>query len=104
MESYNKAKRIISYNRDIVGKLVQFISGHNYFNRHQNLIDGNTDPTCRYCLEEEETTSHLVGNCPALWAKRGQIFYVWTLSTAMPKWGPLQIVTFINSLMDPAGL
>ena len=35
----NKTKKLLVANRDELGRRIQILTGHNYFNRHENLID-----------------------------------------------------------------
>ena len=62
-------------------------------------MDSNIDPTCRFCLEEEETTWHLAAECPALWQNRRDIFYEYIGLDIPPKWNPHQIILFMDSLL-----
>ena len=52
--------------------LAQFMTGHNYMNRHQYLIktnqrhyvpDPEDTPTCPYCGQGEETSEHIIAEC-----------------------------------------
>ena len=50
------------------GKICQFITGHNNLNRHLVLtgVDPEKDAKCTLCGEDEMTSAHVMGNCPAL--------------------------------------
>ncbi len=60
----NKSYEIIKLNRDMLGKCMQFITGHACKNRHQNLVDSMagdgdreiTPPACRLCVERARET------------------------------------------------
>ena len=48
--------------------LVQFMTGHNWLNRHSNLVNGGSDTDseafCRFCQYEiPETSEHLFAQC-----------------------------------------
>src|SRR5207249_12030559 len=52
--------------RDLYGKVLQFITGHNFLNRHSSLIDPTKGNQCRYCEQAQETSWHLCVECPRL--------------------------------------
>ncbi len=63
----SKSYELVKLDRDILGKCMQFITGHARMNRHENLVysaardaDRQVIPTCRLCGHEEETPLHLV--------------------------------------------
>ena len=64
--------------------MVQFITGHNYLNRHEFLINGpddeELDPMCHLCdYNYCQTTAHIIGECPALVEARLEVFGLHTL-------------------------
>ena len=62
--SPSRSKQILLMERPVLGKAIQFLTGHCWMRRHQNIIDGVTDPTCRLCtpspstIEEEGTETY----------------------------------------------
>ena len=57
--------------------MVQIITGHNFFARHNALVNkttGTGEEMCEYCGEEEETTFHLVAECHCFIKPRYLIF------------------------------
>ncbi|KAJ8970474.1 hypothetical protein NQ317_017740 [Molorchus minor] len=42
------------------------LTGHCHLSRHLQLIGIVEDPECRWCLEDEETSSHVLTECPAI--------------------------------------
>jgi len=70
----SKSAIILTQDRKRISWLVQIFTGHNFLNRHDALVDPEKDPTCRLCEEEEETSFHLVAECPALAWLRMQVF------------------------------
>jgi hypothetical protein len=82
-------------------RTVRFITGHCFMNRHNTLIDyGYTAldemiAQCCLCEEEEETTEHLVTECPVLNQARLDNLYAWQLDKP-PPWG-LGLLNFLNT-------
>ena len=59
--------------------LVQFMTGHNFLKRHNNLVNGNLDTHpdsfCSFCDEEvPETTLHVFAQCDRFALIRREIF------------------------------
>lgn len=63
-----KSKVLLRWSRAKYGEFFRWISGHNFLMRHNHLLNPQKypDPTCRACGEEEETSSHLLLECPVL--------------------------------------
>ncbi len=105
-----KSYEIIKLDRDMLGKCMQFITGHARMNRHQNLVDsvaGDGDreitlPTCRLCGNGEETPLHLVTECDeTIWDARriigGQGIYPDPRDPRIAiKWGVEKLVQFLT--------
>ena len=56
--------------RDLFGKLVGLITGHNFYRRHSHLLKEADRPICRLCGFSEETSLHLLVECPLLSTER----------------------------------
>ena len=66
---------ILKMDRVTFSTAVQILTGHNYLRRHNSLTAPDEfNPACRLCLEEEETSLHIVSQCPALASVRNQVF------------------------------
>ena len=77
-----KSQQLLNMSRKTLGKFVQFLTGHNKLRRHKNLQDGINDPySCRLCLEEEESSFHVIAECQATQSLRTKIFDLPTPST-----------------------
>jgi ribonuclease HI len=85
-------KKLLNLNRDTLGTLVQFFTGHNFLRKHQAHTDrGST--LCRLCGIENETTEHIVLRCDPLWWVRTDL-----LMTELPaKWNLNRIKKFIKT-------
>jgi ribonuclease HI len=66
--------QLIRLDRRDFSTAVQLITGHNFMMRHQWKLGETSSPTCRLCEggddDDEESTFHVVAECPALAAKR----------------------------------
>ena len=94
-----KSQQLLNMSRKTLGKLVQFLTGHNKLKRHKNLQDGINDPySCRLCLEEEESSFHVIAECPATQSLRTKIFDLPTHSTLPnpPDWRVSQVARFLK--------
>ena len=67
-----KIKKLVKLERKELNLIVQVCTGHALVSQHISKWTGNEEP-CEMCLEEDETTSHLFYECPALWKKRHEI-------------------------------
>ena len=97
----------LTLGRSRLSVLVQIITGHNFLKRHEALVNENDDAECRLCLEDDETTFHVLAECPALAEPRMQVFGS-TIQAAPLQWTIQELVSFvcrasINHLFDPTG-
>ena len=90
--------------RNNLSRLVQFLTRHNKLKRHRNIQNGVTDPhSCRLCLEEEESSFHVIAECPATLPYRSRIFKLPApaILPNPPDWTVSQVNTFIKE--SPVG-
>ena len=96
---YKKSLQLLKKERNALGRLVQFFTGHNKLKRHRNIQNGVNDPhSCRLCLEEEESSFHIIAECPALQYLRSRVFKLPTPITLPnpPDWTVSQVDGFLN--------
>jgi len=91
----HKSKKLLQLNRTLLGKTVQFLTGHNNLMRHRHLKDNSIDPTCRMCQMKDETSFHVIAECEALWQTRRFIFFETKLSNP-PNWTVCQVTRFLR--------
>jgi hypothetical protein len=62
LQNVTKLKKILNNNTDrqLVGLLVQFITGHCSLRCHAKKSNPFLDPKCRLCLDAPETPIHLI--------------------------------------------
>ncbi len=85
--------------------LVQLITGHNFMRRHSELLNESVSSKCRLCLEEDETSFHIIAECPALALTRLMVFGTHIQSNPLT-WSTSQVLRFlreanIEHLLDP---
>ncbi len=99
-----KSTKLLRLTRNNLSKLVQFLTGHNKLKRHKNLQNGVNDPhPCRLCLEEEESSFHVIAECPATQSVRTRVFELLTPIDLPipPDWDLDQVIRFIRQ--SPVG-
>ena len=87
----NKFISFLKRERHVVGKIVQFITGHCNLRKHQFRIGKNTQPNCSLC-KTWETPWHLVTECPRLNNIRERIFHGIVLQSF--SWTPQLVLRF----------
>ena len=85
---------------------MQIITGHNFLKRHDSLVNKDDDNECRLCLEDTETSFHIVAECPALAEPRLRTFGTLFLKQNALQWSSKEIASFIREasigpLLDP---
>ena len=79
-----------------LGLMVELLSGHNHLGYHKAKVDGDLDPTCRFCKWDLESTFHVVGQCPCLMDWRLQSFKRRFLEESNPTWELKQFINFVR--------
>ncbi len=85
--------------------MIQLITGHNFMKRHEALVQEGGDSECRLCMEDDESSYHVVAECPALAVQRQMIFGKTFLAQPL-LWSIKRLTSFvleasIGSLLDP---
>ena len=99
-----KTSQLLKMKRNNLGRLVQFFTGHNKLQRHKNLQNNVTDMySCRLCEEEEESSFHVIAECPATQIYRSGAFQlpIPTILSNPPKWEVSQVDKFLKE--SPVG-
>ena len=97
-----KSSQLLRRDRNSLGRLIQFLTGHNKLKRHINIQKGVTDPhSCRLCCEEEESSFHVIAECPAMQLYRSEVFKLPTIIPNPPDWTVTQVVKFL--MISPIG-
>ena len=92
-----KSQQLLNMKRTNLSRLVQFFTGHNNLKRHRNIQNGVNDPeSCRLCQEDEESSYHVIAECPAMQYFRSKIFQTPTLLPDPPVWSVKQVSRFLR--------
>ena len=86
-----KAKHVIKLSRSTLSRFVRIISGHNSLFYFRHIVDNEVNPQCRFCLEADETFSHLVNDYPRFIIPRREKFlnqyisndHMWSVQTLL---------------------
>ena len=92
-----KSNILCKLDRKTLGLIVQAITGHNRLKYHESKVNGLEDSSCRFCQWEDETSAHLITECPAFWRSRMDIFGH-TLMDDLPEWKVSQLLIFIKKI------
>jgi len=92
-----KSREILRWSREKYGEFFRWVSGHNFLRRHNHLLNPEKypDPICRACGEEEETSSHLILECPVLGEARFRILGQ-HLFRELNEWEPQKLYQMIE--------
>jgi hypothetical protein len=58
--------RLLSFNRTQIRVVIGLLTGHNTLRRHLHIMGLCSDPICRKCGAEEETSVHILCECEVL--------------------------------------
>ena len=69
----NETKYLLRMSRIEIARTIGIITGHDLLNKQSFRTGFVISPDCRYCEEEEETSVHLIGECPVFMKRRREI-------------------------------
>ena len=97
-----KFKKLTNYGRHSIGRLIQFITGHAFLRRHNNIVaygskDNDGNNSCRLCKESvEETPHHIITECDDLTEWRNAYFFTRKLNKYEYNWNLYQMTGFLS--------
>lgn len=62
------SRKILHLEREQIGQLIRWLTGHNFLRRHCQIVDPDTyqGNKCRLCRLDSETAEHIIAECMAL--------------------------------------
>ena len=97
--SLKTAKFCLQLTKVNIRKLVGIWTGHCRLNKHLHILGIVSDPTCRGCLEEDETAEHVLCYCPALSSIRDKVLGdPWPSMADLSGASPAVILELINAV------
>ena len=76
----------------------QLLTGHAALNYHLSKVNRTVNPICPLCEAEEESVSHLLGQCPMLGKLRAEYFdtYYTTASDIVDRYNLRRIISYVH--------
>jgi len=95
------SRNILGLNREEIGRIIRWLTGHNFLRRHANIINPihYSNPKCRLCGMDEETSSHILTDCMALDFERFQLMKSGHLPHPY-RWKLKQVSNFLEKFGD----
>ncbi|KAL7725069.1 hypothetical protein ACLKA6_010343 [Drosophila palustris] len=69
----NQSKRMVELRKSDLRILTGYLSGHSSLRYHLKKLNLSETDTCRFCELEQETSEHVLCECPALCRSRLRI-------------------------------
>ena len=96
-----RAVLLLQNDRDLLGRLVRFLTGHAFLRHHNAVVLHNTnrppgDNSCRLCEnpDTDETPHHIITECDRLIQWRVSTLGAYLLDQ-FPKWDPKDLAKFL---------
>ena len=98
-----RSSKFMELSRDVLGKVVRFLTGHAFLRRHNAVVDQGVCPphgdvSCRVCKDPimEETPHHLITECEPLSTWRLDTMHFIFLDPEVPVWEPQGLIKFLG--------
>ena len=90
---------LIKLNRMELGTAIAMLTGHNRLKKHEAIVNqDDKDSLCRFCLEDDESAWHIIGECPALTSVRRDSFQtILGILENPPQWKTTQFLSFLRN-------
>ena len=93
-----RGREICKLSRENCAQIIRWITGHNFLRRHQGLVDDEAALLCQVCQEEEETSSHIITECPGFRTLRnGYLGQPLNSAELDEKWKVFDLNNFLNN-------
>ena len=97
MTNSAKSKRLVKLDRKSLGYIVQLITGHNRLRYQESLMNHEVSSLCRVGCKVDETSWHIVCECPAFWQLRAEVFNTYHDIRSPLKWSAKQIMKLVRN-------
>ena len=104
---FNDWKMLLKYDKNVLGRLVRFVTGHCFLRRHNAIIASGINPPprdeqifpqlCRLCGEEDETAIHIIAECNAFCEWRYSTLDEPLLDLFNPGWTVCGLAKFLTN-------
>ena len=101
--SKSRSIKFMELSREILGRIVRFLTGHAFLKRHNAIVAQGVCPpvgdvSCRICEDPimEETPYHLITECEALCFWRSETMQQY-ITDEIPVWEPQGLIKFLSS-------
>ena len=68
------ASQFLNLSRENVGKCIQFLTSHGWWNKHLKLSNLSNTSECRLCYVDDESPIHIFSECVAMVTTRQELF------------------------------
>ena len=68
------ASKLLNLSRENLGKCIQILTGHDWWNKHLKLANLSNTSECRLCYEDDESPMHIISECEAMVTTRQELF------------------------------
>ena len=97
MTNSAKSKRLVKLDRKSLGYIVQLITGHNRLRYQESIMNHEASSLCRFGCKVDETSWHIVCECPAFWQLRAEVFNTYHDMRSPLKWSANQIMKLVGN-------
>ena len=103
-----RSRQLLLCDRTEYSDIVRLFTGHNNLNRHRHLLKEIDSAEYRLCLEDEESSEHVLCYCPALGGQSQQLLGTPTIGgsslNTLPLDGVRRFITLIRRTLLDEGL
>ena len=92
-----KSKMLVKMDRKQLSSCIELITGHNRLRYHESRMSNEVSPLCREGCKVDETSWHIVCECPAFWKLRAEVFNTYHEISAPLEWSVKQLMTLVRN-------
>ena len=92
-----KSKMLVKMDRKQLSSCIELITGHNRLRYHESRMSNEVNPLCREGCKVDETSWHIICECPAFWKLRAEVFNTYHEISAPLEWSVKQLMTLVRN-------